>query len=135
MSLNYHWGFLIVPRQEKAKAVPGTHCHVKNSPRGWVYEKRAFTNTRSTASLLVRVVIAKITDKKRLLQILRQIPGLEAIKQDGKCVGTTILDWSTIEPMVREYAAAKTTNRRFTTGNMFTPKPTFNILERRETNP
>ncbi|KAK7916939.1 hypothetical protein PG985_010547 [Apiospora marii] len=56
---------------EKEEKIPGTRCHVKNGPRGWIYEEVGLPNVRSTASLLVRIVIAKITDERRLLQILR----------------------------------------------------------------
>ncbi|KAK7972687.1 hypothetical protein PG988_006821 [Apiospora saccharicola] len=145
----YHWGFLIGPKVEKAEKIPGTRCHVKNGPKGWVYEEVGLQNVRSTASLLVPIVIAKITDERRLLQILRQTPVvqnnpnwrcrtwvaqvLEAIKRDGKCVGTSFLDWTAIEPKAREYVATKSAAGRYATGNMLAPKPTFNILERRET--
>ncbi|KAK7973795.1 hypothetical protein PG989_015643 [Apiospora arundinis] len=124
----YHWGFLIGPEEEKEK------------------------NVRSTATLLVRVVIAKITDERRLIQLLRQVPvvqddpewrcrtwvaqALRAIERDGHCVSSAVLDWPIIEAKAREYAAAKAAAGRYGLGkDMLAPKPTYNILERRETVP
>ncbi|KAK8877672.1 hypothetical protein PGQ11_002618 [Apiospora arundinis] len=149
----YHWGFLIGPKEEKEKVVPGERYHVKNDPRGrWVFEALRLENVRSTATLLVRVVIAKIADERRLIQLLRQVPvvqddpewrcrtwvaqALRAIERDGHCVSSAVLDWPIIEAKAREYAAAKAAAGRYGLGkDMLAPKPTYDILERRETVP
>ncbi|KLU89510.1 hypothetical protein MAPG_08481 [Magnaporthiopsis poae ATCC 64411] len=145
----YHWAFLIGPKHEKEKKVEGMRCHVKNRLAIWEYEELQIPNVRSTVSLLARLVIAKITDQQRLLGILRSIPlvqgdpefrcrtwiarALEAIKVDGKCVGTAVLDWSHIEATAREYVAQKRQGGRYDSGGMALPKPTFDMLEGRET--
>jgi hypothetical protein len=99
--------------------VPGTRYHVKNHPiSGWVYEEVPLTNVRSTVNLLVRVLIAKIKDEDRLVEILRGTPvmqddpdwrcrtwladALQRIQQDGKAMGTAKLDWARIETVARE---------------------------------
>ncbi|KAK6840103.1 hypothetical protein PG987_005969 [Apiospora arundinis] len=138
---------------EKEKVVPGERYHVKNDPHGrWVFEALRLENVRSTATLLVRVVIAKITDERRLIQLLRQVPVvqddpewrcrtwvaqvLQAIERDGHCVSSAVLNWPIIEAKAREYAAAKAAAGRYGLGkDMLAPKPTYNILERRETVP
>ncbi|KAK6856449.1 hypothetical protein PG995_006636 [Apiospora arundinis] len=117
-----------------------------------VFEALRLENVRSTATLLVRVVIAKITDERRLIQLLRQVPVvqddpewrcrtwvaqvLQAIERDGHCVSSAVLNWPIIEAKAREYAAAKAAAGRYGLGkDMLAPKPTYNILERRETVP
>ncbi|KAL8285895.1 hypothetical protein RB597_002803 [Gaeumannomyces tritici] len=148
----YHWGFLVGPKDEGSEEVPGARYHVRNMPvRGWIYEERQLDNVRSTASLLTRIVIAKITDEQRLVEILRNNPvvqhdpnwrcrtwvaqALRAIEQDGKCVGSAVLDWETIEATAREYTATKAGEGRFDTGDMLMPKPTWDMLENREVVP
>ncbi|KAL2074290.1 hypothetical protein VTL71DRAFT_8068 [Oculimacula yallundae] len=49
--------------------------HVKNSPfNGWVYDEQNFTDVRSTNTLLARIVIAKVENEKRLIDLLRNLP-------------------------------------------------------------
>lgn len=49
--------------------------HVKNVPvQGWIYEEGRLQNVQSTANLLVRILIAKIEDEKRLVAILQNLP-------------------------------------------------------------
>ncbi|KAM3525981.1 hypothetical protein MY4038_007058, partial [Beauveria bassiana] len=68
----YHWGFLIGPKDESKRKVPGLRCHVRNHPlQGWKYEEVELEDVRATATLLARMIIAKIEDKERLLKILR----------------------------------------------------------------
>jgi hypothetical protein len=66
-------------------------------------------NVQSTVNLLARILIAKIENEERLVEILRSVPvvqddpnwrcrtwlanALAAIKTDGKAVGTAQLDW------------------------------------------
>lgn len=129
--------------------MPGKQIHVKNRPgRGWVYEEVELQNVRSAVTILVRIVIAKITDEERLLSIIRAVPvvqddpqwrcrtwvsqALGAIARDGACVGTAMLDWAEIEPTAREYAATKAGTGRFVGGDTGLPKPTWDMLARKE---
>ncbi|KAJ9413274.1 hypothetical protein FOXG_21994 [Fusarium oxysporum f. sp. lycopersici 4287] len=105
----YHWGFLIGPKNEKGAKVSGIRHHVKNHPiRSWIYEEIPLSNVRSTNNLLARIVIAKIEDEGRLVDIIRNTPvaqndpnwryrtwvaqALSQIAQDGMATGTAELD-------------------------------------------
>jgi hypothetical protein len=114
-----------------------------------VYEEVPLANVRSTTNLLARILIAKIEDEQRLVNILRSTPvvqddpnwrcrtwlahALHRIKEDGKAVGTAQLDWAVIEPLAREYVAGKTASGRYGSGmDLSLPKPTWDLLEGRE---
>ncbi|KAH6640647.1 hypothetical protein F5144DRAFT_526365 [Chaetomium tenue] len=149
----YHWGFLVGPKIEEGKQVPGTryHCeHVKNLPvQGWVYEDRPLIDVQSTTTLLARILIAKIEDEERLISILENTPVvqgdpnwrcrtwvhtvLENIRKDGKAIGTSNLNWAQIEPLARQYVAGKTDSGRYGVNqDMSKPKSTWDLLEDRE---
>ena len=130
--------------------MPGTRYHVKNHPiTGWVYEEVPLNNVQSTVNLLARILIAKIENEDRLVEILRSIPvvqndpswrcrtwlanALKAIKADGKAVGTSELDWAKIEPLAREYVGKKVASGRYTIQqDAQQPKPTWNMLDGKE---
>lgn len=138
------------PKIEDKPEVPGMRYHVKNHPiHGWVYEEVALTNVRSTTTLLARVLIAKVEDEKRLVEIFRNTPvvqdnpnwrcrtwvahALSRIMKDGNAVGTAQLDWGKIEALAREYVAEKTAAGRYLEVTTITqPKPTWDMLERKE---
>jgi len=146
----FHWGFLIGPKKEKGENTPGTRYHVKNAAlQGWMYEEVPLQNVKSTNNLLARIMIAKIDDKERLVNIFRTIPviqldpnwrcrtwvanALEAIEKDGKCVGTSQLDWSVVEAKAREYVAQKTAAGRYDDyADILGPKPTWDMLDDKE---
>ncbi|CVK85343.1 uncharacterized protein FPRN_06780 [Fusarium proliferatum] len=80
-------------------------------------------NVRSTTRLLARIMIAKIEDEDRIVEIIRNTPVvqndpnwqcrtwvadvLSRTAQDGGAVGTAELDWAKIEPVAREYVVAQ----------------------------
>lgn len=151
----FHWGFLIGPKIEKKANVPGTRFHVKNQVLpsgaiGWAYEENHLPNVQSTNRLLARIVIAKVEDGARLIEIFRSIPVvqndpnwrcrtwvwqvLERLKADGgKAVGTAQLDWGQIEGMARSYVAQKQAHGRYATMDLLLkPKPTWDMLENKE---
>ncbi|KAF1843617.1 uncharacterized protein K460DRAFT_378720 [Cucurbitaria berberidis CBS 394.84] len=145
----YHWGFLIGPKVEGKDVIPGARYHVKNSPFGWVYEEIPLENVRATNSLLARILIAKIEDEKRLIALIRELPvvqgdsnwrcrswiasALAEISKDGKCVGTAELDWQKIEAFARQYVGDKTAQGRYrSAADMLKPKPTWDMIENRE---
>ena len=69
---------------------------------GWAYEERGVDDVRSTNTLLARFVIVKVEDKRRLINLLRNLlvvngdpnwrcrswiaKALTEIAKDGKCV-------------------------------------------------
>lgn len=106
-------------------------------------------NVRVTAQLLARILIAKVEDHDRLTAILERVPlvqddpnwrcrswiasALEAIKEDGKAVGTSDLDWTKIEQLGRRYVAEKTAAGRYKQRDLSGPRPTWDMLENKET--
>ena len=132
--------------------IPGARYHVKNSPLGWTYEEIILENVRTTNTLLVRIVIAKIEDEHRLIALFRGLPvvqgdsswrcrswiasALAEIAKDGKCVGSAELDWQKIEPFARRYVEEKTANGRYrSAADLLKPKPTWDLLENKESVP
>ncbi|KAI0184999.1 hypothetical protein EV127DRAFT_456483 [Xylaria flabelliformis] len=143
----YHWGFLIGPKVEKTPK----KCARRTLSR-WTYEEVPLENVRATNSLLARIVVAKIEDEQRLISLFRRIQvvqgdpnwrcrtwvasALDAIMSDGKCVGTAELDWHKIEALGRQYVRAKTEAGRYQhAADMLKPKPTWDMLENKETVP
>ena len=56
------------------------------------------------------------------------------IANDGKCVGTSELDWGRIEAFARQYVTQKTAAGRYVEAeDMLKPKPTYDLLEGKET--
>jgi len=145
---------LVGPKVEATdREVEGTRYQVKNHVlEGWVYEEIPLRDVRNTTGLLVRILIGKIEDESRFADILRNIPivqqdpnwrcrtwvahVLAALKEDGKAVGTSVLDWDRIEPVARQYAGDKTRAGRFRDALQASkPKPTYDMLGNRETVP
>lgn len=124
--------------------------HVKNpATQGWVYEEKEIRDVRNTSNLLVRILIAKVTDEERLARIFRGVPivqndpnwrcrtwvanALQGLKEDGKAVGTAVLEWGDIEALGRQYAGEKTKAGRYRDVKLADkPKPTWNMLENKE---
>ena len=147
----YHWGFLIGPKIEDMPPIPGVRYHVKNRPlQGWVYEEIPLLDVQNTNTLLARILIAKIEDETRLVDIIRNTaiiqddPNwrcrtwvadvLSRIAKDGTAVGTAELDWSRIEPVARDYVGSKTKAGRYAkSADMTSPKPTWDLLDGKET--
>ena len=109
-------------------------------------------NVRRTNSLLARILIAKIEDEKRLIALFRRLPlvqgdpdwrcrtwiatALVEIAKDGKCVGTAELDWQKIEAIARQYVGDKTACGRYlSVADLERPKPTWDLLENKESVP
>lgn len=126
---------------------------MKNHPiTGWTYEEKIVNDVRSTNTLLARIVIAKVQNERRLIELLRNLSvvngdpdwrcrtwvgqALAGIAKDGECVGSSQLDWETIEAVSRQYVAQKTAAGRYTKAeDMLKPKPTYDLLEGKETVP
>ncbi|KAF2273473.1 uncharacterized protein EI97DRAFT_159017 [Westerdykella ornata] len=147
----YHWAFLIGPKAEKGQSARGKRFHVKNEPlTGWTYEEKDVADVKQTTTLLGRVLIAKIEDEQRLVDLLRNQPvvngdpnwrcrswvasALEAVARDGRCVGRAELDWGRIEPFVRGYIGRKREEGRYERPeDLARPRPTYDLLEGKET--
>jgi hypothetical protein len=128
--------------------------HVKNHPmRGWIYEEIDLPNVRSTNNLLARIIIAKVEDEKRLVEIIRSTPVVQndpnwrcrtwvadvlsrIAMGGGRAVGTSELEWAKIESVARAYVASKTATGRYLDPVVMTlPKPTWDMLQGKEVVP
>ena len=117
--------------------MPGKRYHVKNLPADrrqypygrWVFDEVDLANAQFSYNLLVRVLIGKIEDEKKLARIIKSVPVisndvnwrcrtwcanvLEALAKDGKALGTAELDWAKIEAAARDYVRTKTAAGRY----------------------
>lgn len=63
---------------ENKYQVPGMRYHVKSHPiQVWKYEEVPLQNVQSTNNLLARILIAKIENEERLVNIFRSIPVIQ----------------------------------------------------------
>jgi hypothetical protein len=95
----------------------GKRYHAKEKFSGtpgqvvWEFEERD-TLTAASAMVLVRVLVAKVTNMDSLVSALKSVPvrgsethwncvewvkeALEILQKDGKALGTSVLGWQTI---------------------------------------
>jgi len=133
----------------------GKRYHAKeqlgaNGRSEWRFEERdifmALTNM-----LLVRILIAKVTNMDRLINIVRSIPvqqgvagwncvswvceALVALEADGKALGTSVVEWTKVRDAAMNFCQRKKDEHRFDgESNFDTSKaPTFDLIENRET--
>lgn len=108
---------------------------------------------QSTGQILVRLLVAKVTDRDRLLQVLRAVPvvqddpdwncvlwvreALSTLEKDGRAVGTSQLDWQTVRNAAMTYCQKKKNAHRFDGKAKFdmTKPATYDLLEMKETIP
>ena len=160
---SYHWALLIGPKKESGP-VAGKRYHVKNRvvKPYWYYDEAPLPDVRVTATLLARVTVAKIVDEKRLINILKNLPvdppdwegkkdgsepkwtcrvwviaALKAIRDDGRCVGTNVLDDiegpNGIIEKVKAFVSRMVHNRRYGAGqDAMAPKPLLDLLTGQE---
>ena len=148
----YHWDLITGPKTEKGDPAPGFRYRISYSaPQGWTYSERQLTNVRTPYNMLVRILVAKIEDERRLSSILRSIPitqddpgfdtqawvasALARIAEDGRVVGTANLDWTKIEATARGYVDRKNTEGRFLRADFDLPQPMWDLLADREVLP
>lgn len=115
----------------------------------WVFEERECP-LLATSMLLVRVIIGKVEDGNRLVEILRSTPirqgqagwncvfwvkeALETLTADGKALGTNVIQWEKVRSEAMAYCQSKKDQHRFDgQGNFDTTKaPTYDLIERKE---
>ncbi|KAF7887968.1 uncharacterized protein EAF01_011122 [Botrytis porri] len=129
----YHWGLIVGPKKEVEDS-RGTRFHAKEflstSTRKseFKYEEVSIP-LLATQMLLVRVMIAKIENHERMLQILRAIPirnkedgwncvgwvreALVELQNDGKTLGTAVIEWAKVRDAAMNYCQRKKDEHRF----------------------
>ncbi|RAK96309.1 uncharacterized protein BO80DRAFT_229635 [Aspergillus ibericus CBS 121593] len=150
----YHWSFIVGPKIE-TEGKRGVRYHAKEKPKAgggstWLFEEFECQLT-ATSMLLVRVMVGKVEDGNRLVQILRTTPirqdqvgwncvvwireALERLKADNTALGTSVIDWETVRNASMAYCQRKKDQHRFDgQGNFDMAKaPTYDLIERKET--
>ncbi|KAF7893879.1 hypothetical protein EAF00_007393 [Botryotinia globosa] len=154
---SYHWAFLVGPKKE-VEGSEGTRFHVKESfsvssgKSEWIYDEQSI-RLISTQMLLVRIMIAKIEDRGRMLQVLRNVPlrsgtegwncvgwvreALVELQSDGRALGTAVVDWSTVRDAAMNYCQRKKDEDRFdgVIDWKTTKAATFDLIDGKETIP
>ncbi|KAI1370647.1 hypothetical protein F4677DRAFT_451161 [Hypoxylon crocopeplum] len=148
--LKYHLALIIGPKVEDRNAVPGMRYHAKNDLKGrWYYAEDRLPDVQSSVRLLARILIAKVINEKRLVEILRSVSivqdepdyncrewimeAVSRIAGDGQAVGTAQLEWAKIEERARGYVASKTAVGRYEVGHDMTEsKPVWDMLQEKE---
>ena len=115
----------------------------------WSFEEAECPPT-PTNMLLVRVVIGKIQDGDRLVDLLRSVPirqdlvgwncvfwvreAFETLVAGGKALGTHVVEWEFVRDEVMAYCEKKKDGHRFDGRGNFDMSvvPTFDLVERRE---
>ncbi|KAK1988415.1 hypothetical protein LZ30DRAFT_20775 [Colletotrichum cereale] len=106
-----------------------------------------------TSMLLIRVVIAKIKDMRRLQSIFENRPlrpevegwncvgwvkeGLEAVLRDGNALGTSVVDWKSVRDIAMWYVEKKKAEHRFAGASHYdhSKAPTWDMLCGKELSP
>jgi len=101
--------------------------HAKNriGEKDFDYEESRIPITRDNA-LLVRILIAKITNRDQLRAILRRVPieqegncvtwirdAFERLNTDTKALGNRVVDWQTVRDAAMGYVERKKAEHRF----------------------
>ncbi|KAG6041292.1 hypothetical protein E4U41_005120 [Claviceps citrina] len=146
----YHWALLVGPKAEDPRS-RGARFHAKNiivdGQLVWQFQEEDIT-MMPTTMLLVRVMIAKIKDRKKLKAILRRTPvrpqvqgwncvywvkeALEKALQTRGVLGTLEnASWDLIRRTAVWYVETKEADHRFDGKGYYNPNeaPTWDMIE------
>ncbi|KAH7890943.1 hypothetical protein F5I97DRAFT_1976300 [Phlebopus sp. FC_14] len=152
----YHWALIVGPKKE-SEGGQGVRYHAKEQISAstqiqWLFEEREI-GLHATHMLLVRITIAKIANRDRLADILRNVPirqgtpgwncvgwvkeALERLKNDSEALGTNVIDWEKVRHTAMEYCQQKKDGNRFNGQGNFDPTkpPTYDLMVKKETIP
>lgn len=102
----------------------GIRYHAKERPKlvggsEWKFEERE-CSLSSTSMLLVRIVVGKVADGNRLVEMLRNTPiregepeSLEMLKADNKALGTSVVEWEKVRNGAMDYCQRIKNQHRF----------------------
>ncbi|PVH73063.1 hypothetical protein DL98DRAFT_59174 [Cadophora sp. DSE1049] len=155
----YHWGLVIGPKIE-GETEQGMRYHAKEVMTGpgqstWVFEEKSIS-LLATSMLLVRVMVAKVENRERLVDVLRKVPirqgqkdwncvswareALEAAGADGmgkgkgRVLGTSRTEWQAVRDAVMWYVGSKKEQHRWDGTAGFDTKyaATYDLLDKKE---
>lgn len=153
-TFSYHWAFIITCKANNGVGEEGYRHHARNiAVIGWEYHTSILDDASSTLQLLARVLVAKVDDKKKLAEVFKNVEvkgsvagwncrawakaAWQAAVESGALSSNkkhTHLTWAQIEEKTKEYVAEKKLEGRYGTGqDMNAPKPTFDMLQDKET--
>ncbi|KAK5701339.1 hypothetical protein LTR17_022669 [Elasticomyces elasticus] len=155
----FHWAIVLGPKaagpesggrmfhaKEVIAIVEGKTCFT------WQLEERP-TSMAPTQSILARVVVGKVVSQKRLEAILRSTPiqreqadwncvawvqeALQALKDDGRALGTCFSDWPSVRNAAMNYVQQKIVQHRYDGKADFDQRQvaTWDLLEGKEAMP
>jgi hypothetical protein len=149
----YHWALIVGPKVEAEDGM-GVRYHAKERPRlgggsEWFFEERECP-LAPTSMLLVRIMVGKVADGNRLVEILRNTPirqgqpgwncvfwvkeALGKLKADSKALGTSAVEWEKVRNEAMNYCQRKKDQHRFDGQGNFNMRkvPTYDLMERKE---
>ncbi|KAL4768261.1 hypothetical protein BDW60DRAFT_219871 [Aspergillus nidulans var. acristatus] len=115
----------------------------------WFFEERECP-LAPTSMLLVRIMVGKIADGNRLVEILRNTPirqgqpgwncvfwvkeALDKLKVESKALGTSVVEWEKVRNEAMNYCQRKKDQHRFDGQGNFNMRkvPTYDLMERKE---
>ena len=115
----------------------------------WVFEERECP-LAPTSMLLIRIIVGKVADGHRLVEILRNTPirqgqpgwncvfwvkeALELLKVDPKALGTNVVEWERVRTQAMNYCQRKKDLHRFDGQGNFDMKkvPTYDLIQQKE---
>ncbi|KAK1770115.1 hypothetical protein QBC33DRAFT_512773 [Phialemonium atrogriseum] len=151
----YSWALLIGPKNEKGSdPVPGTLHHVITAmDLPWKYEEQAVVDVRRHPGLLSRIMVGKIADEARAVEILRAVPddreeedpgcwgpsswvgaALAALVADPVAMGpSSVMLWDGVEVVARAHVKKNMEAGRYSgEEDMDKPRPTFDLMTSEE---
>ncbi|KGO75059.1 hypothetical protein PITC_047420 [Penicillium italicum] len=149
----YHWALIVGPKVEAEDGM-GVRYHAKErlelaGGSKWFFEERECP-LAPTSMLLVRIMVGKVADGNRLVEILRNTPirqgqpgwncviwvkeALEMLKVDPKALGTSVVEWEKVRSGAMDYCQRKKDQHRFDGQGNFDMKkvPAYDLIERKE---
>ena len=149
---SYHWAIIVGPKVEHEQDF-GMRYHAQQQMttvgEKWELGERRITLMPSRM-ILVRILIGKVEDKERLVNIIRNTPirhdqagwncvswvseVLQRLKADAKAMGTSILEWQQVRDQAMIYCQKKRDEHRFDGKGTYDSSkvPTYDLLERKE---
>lgn len=143
----YRFAFLIGPKNEYGPT-PGWRCAFERVGSEWKYTEEYINDIQMSYHLLVRYLIAKVTNEKRLIRIFKDTPisnsddftdrtwcEAAAIRiKNGAVLGAHVMeDWTSVVDEAEIYVFQKVVDGRYAPGhNWRLPKPTWDGLQQKE---
>ncbi|KAI8945264.1 hypothetical protein F4801DRAFT_569015 [Xylaria longipes] len=154
----YYWALIVGPKNEPDEGGRGVCFRVMEemAPLSWLLHVPVWTydemyiSLQPNQMLLVRVVIGKVIDGRRLRDIFSRIPirdstpdwdcvgwvkeAPETTFEDGKALGTSANDWNSVRETAMWYVGHKREAHRFDGQGEYdmTKVPTWDMLKGRE---